>query len=174
VENPYLGVGQRARMVMASVVLVAALASSSQVAAQTPDVPKWSPPTSSLGLGCYRVAGDGESSYRLGAAWYPSPRYEVLATTSLWNNYDLVEAEFRVLRSSASTVRPFVSVSGLWQNHGAESLGGTLGGGIEYYAAPRVVLSGTLAWQSLFPLEGQSENQWFRISGGVSIVPPFG
>ena len=172
--NPYLSVGQRATVVMASVVLVAALTSLSQVAAQTPDVPKWSPPTSSLGLGYYRVVGDGESSDRLGAAWYPSTRYEVLATTSLWNGYDVVEAEFRVLRSSLSTLRPFVSVSGLWQNHGAESVGGTLGGGIEYYPAPRVILSGTLAWQSLFPLEGQSENQWFRISAGVSIVPPFG
>lgn len=162
-------------VVTASVLIVAAAGLSSEAAAQAPAVSHWNPPIS---LGYYRVIGNGESSHRVGVAWYPSAPYEVLATTSFWENYDVVEAEFRVLWSSRSTLRPFLSVSGLWQNHSGDSMGGTLGGGVEYDWAKHIVLSGTLAWQSLFALDGQSGNHWFRVSLGVvvpvGVIVPFG
>ena len=132
----------------------------------------WTPDAPSMGVGVFGVTGDGESSRRLGLTWHRAPGYDLLLSTRFWGDYTVAEVEVRFTNRRPREVNPYFSVSGLWQEHTSrQSVGATLGGGVEYCPVDRVVFSGTLAWQSLFGVGGPWGNDWFRVTVGLSLVP---
>ena len=136
------------------------------------EVEPWSPRAPTIGLGYYGVTGDGESSRRIGLTWYRSAQQQLLVTARFWGVYDAAEAEYRFSSRRPRSFRPYFAVSGVWQRHvGQRSVGGTIGGGVEFYPLEHFVATGALAWQSLFGLRGASGNHWFRLTVGVSVVP---
>jgi len=143
---------------------------TSLAAQESPSAP-WTPATSAVGFGFFSIIGDGESSNRLGAYWYPRSPARLMVTSRLWDHYDVVEAEVRWLRHRPDSPRPFLMASAIWQNHvGQESIGGAAGAGVELYLVRSLTLEFTLAWQSLFAEAPYSDNHWFRITAGLSVV----
>jgi hypothetical protein len=147
-------------------------ATVTSLAAQDSGTPLWAPGPSSIGVGLFRFVGDGESSTRVGAYLYPRANARLTATGRFWDLYNVLEAEARWLRRTSTSPRPFLSASAIWQDHaGKESVGGTLGLGVELYPTRRLAFELTLAWQSLFAETPYSDNQWFRIAAGFSVIP---
>jgi len=132
----------------------------------------WTPEAPSMALGVFGVTGDGESSRRVGLTWYRAPGHDVFVSTRFWGDYSVAEVELRFTNRRPRQLNPYFSVSGLWQEHASrQSVGGTLGGGVEYCPIEQVVFTGALVWQSLFGVGGPWGNDWFRVTVGLSLVP---